>query len=261
MDTAMRCLRGDFRPREVPRYLAFISVTFWSIIFAAWVVYPDDRPFCIMIHTFSALGSFNADRNPTGWWLFSIAMLFWGTSAMPVVLYISRRLTAISAWAAVPARVFMLIGCVGMALVGVFPDARGTVIGDWQWTHIHTKVALTAAGGFVLGTAWAGLVIGADALLHRRRQPRIARWSLLPPYILLEGMCSITAYHLIKWEFVYADMKAAAIAAGQQIGSSWSEAIKTRYSFPLWENLTIYTLFIFLIWFTYMLSRSAREVR
>ena len=44
-------------------------------------------------------------------------------------------------------------------------------------------------------------------------------------------------------------MKAEAAASGGHIGSSWAEGLHTCYSFPLWENVVIYTLFIFLIWF------------
>ncbi|HRZ84483.1 MAG TPA: hypothetical protein P5069_18675, partial [Candidatus Hydrogenedentes bacterium] len=61
---------------------------------------------------------------------------------------------------------------------------------------------------------------------------------------------------LVRWEYVYAAKKAAAAAAGASIGSSWSEAMNTRYSFPLWENILIYTLFLFLVWVVTALTAS-----
>ena len=47
-----------------------------------------------------------------------------------------------------------------------------------------------------------------------------------------------------------------AAAAGASIGSSWSEAMNTRYSFPLWENILIYTLFLFLVWMVTALTAA-----
>ena len=50
---------------------------------------------------------------------------------------------------------------------------------------------------------------------------------------------------------------ATRIGAGRHRGA----ALGTRYSFPLWEQMMIYTLFIFLIWFSLALpSETAREV-
>ncbi|HOH43512.1 MAG TPA: hypothetical protein PLZ53_10375, partial [Candidatus Hydrogenedentes bacterium] len=68
------------------------------------------------------------------------------------------------------------------------------------------------------------------------------------------------SYFLIKWEFVYAQMKAAAQATGQPIGSSWSEAMNTIYSFPLWENILIYSFFVFLVSKTLILSSDGPAV-
>ena len=54
----------------------------------------------------------------------------------------------------------------------------------------------------------------------------------------------------VIWGMRYEEMKKTAAATGAQIRSSWGESLNTVWAFPLWENLVIYTLFIFLAWFT-----------
>lgn len=72
-------------------------------------------------------------------------------------------------------------------------------------------------------------------------------------------MTGTAAYYLISWEFIYADMKSKAALAGVRIGSSWSEALNTRYSFPLWENVVIYTFYVFFAWFMLVLPNKLPE--
>ncbi|HNR31630.1 MAG TPA: hypothetical protein PKI11_12140 [Candidatus Hydrogenedentes bacterium] len=249
---------GDFRAGELKRYVTVVSLGFWGLIFIAWLSYPKDHHYSIMTHTFSFLGSFEGKHNPRWWWIFSIAMTFWGCAAMPLAFYIHRRFAVFTKWGARVGTLFLLMGCTGIVLVAVFPDARGAVIGTWEWTEIHEKVAIIAAAGFILGNTWHGLLLVADAFSSRWTgvAPRPARRAILWPYLFWVTLTGIAAYFLITWEFLYAEMKAAAHASGAHIGSSWSEALNTRYSFPLWENITIYTLFIFLIWFTLALPRG-----
>ena len=237
-------------------YLTFISVTFWSVIFLAWLMYPWENSYSIMTHTFSFLGSYDEKHNPEWWWIFSIAMLFWCFSAMPVVLYIYRHFTGLTLWGARLGAALLLTGCVHIGLVGIFPDARGMVFGVARLGEVHKWVAIIAAAGFILGIGWHGLMLLGDLVIAvmRRKPCRLAHGWLLPPYVFWLIVLATASYFLIKWEFIYAEMKAAAQASGASIGSSWSEAMNTRYSFPLWENSCIYTLFIFLIWFAGALS-------
>jgi hypothetical protein len=151
-----------------------------------------------------------------------------------------------------------LMACLGIMTIAVFPDARGKVIGNFEWTHIHEKAALLVAIGFGLGIPWHGILLLKD--WFSPRNPRSAdgfhHARFVWPYLLWTTVFSVGMYFQIKWEFVYADMKAAAAAAGTQIGSHWSEALNTRYSFPLWENLVIYTMFVFLVWFTLLMPNE-----
>lgn len=252
MRALIRYATGDFSTTELRRYVAVVTVGFWGVIFIAWLSYPRDHHYSIMTHTFSFLGSFESKHNPRWWWIFSTAMTFWGCASMPLAQYIRRRFSVFTKWGARIGATFLTLGSTGIVLVAFFPDAHGAVIGNWEWTDIHEKAAVLAAAGYIFGNTWHGLLLLLDALSSwwTRRPPHVARMRLFWPYLFWLCITSIAAYFLITWEFLYAEMRAAAAATGAHIGSSWSEAMNTRYSFPLWENITIYTLFIFLMWFT-----------
>ena len=250
MDTLRRYILGDFEPGELRGYLFFEALLFWGLIAHCWIIYPAENHYSIMTHTFSFLGSFESKHNPGGWWLFSIAMVFWGSATAPVVLYLYRRFATISKWGARAGAFLMLMGCTGIVLVALFPDVPGNVIGDWRSTDIHEKASILIAAGFLLGISWYGVLLlkdrffpgpggGGSCFNHGR---------LLWPYLFWGIVVGVATYFQIRWEFVYAEMKAAAAASGAHIGSHWSEALNTCYSFPLWENVVIYTLFIFLVW-------------
>jgi hypothetical protein len=251
MDVLTRCLWGDFRMIELRRYLAFESLTFCGLIFVSWLSYPDEHHYSIMTHTFSFFGSFESKHNPEWWWIFSIAMTFWGCATVPLVFYVYRRFVTVAAWGARLGVLLMLAGCAGVVLVACFPDAHGAVIGDAEWTDIHEKAALLVAAGFGLGIPWLGLLLLKDRFFGRtaRNGYRFDHGRLLWPYLFWLTVTGTAMYFQIAWEFVYAERKAAADAAGAHFGSHWAEALNTRYSFPLWENITIYALFIFLMWF------------
>jgi hypothetical protein len=258
IDILKRCVLGDLRRDELRGYVALEAALFWGTIFVAWNLYPAEHKYSIMTHTFSFLGSFDGEHNPQWWWVFSIAMYVWGLGNVPLVLYVYRRFATISAWGAMIGAFLFLAGCVGVVLVAAFPDARPEVIGHIRWTEIHEKAALLDAAGFTLGILWHGVLLltdrffgagsrGTSCFNHRR---------LLWPYVFWVSVTGVAVRYLITWEHIYAKMKAAAAVSGAHIGSSWSEALNTRYSFPLWENVLIYTLYIFLAWFVLALPND-----
>ncbi len=258
-----RCITGGFRSVELKRYLAFLSTYFWGLIFLAWLSYPAEHKFSIMTHTFSFLGSFRPEHNPERWWIFSIAMISWGLLTMPLVLYFHRRMVAISLWGARAGSFFLLLGCVGISLVGVFPDVGTQLIGSIRWTDVHMKAALFVGVGFIVGIGCYGVLLLMDRfyLPTSKYALRFDHRKLMWPYLLWLTVFSVSAYFLIRWEFVYPQWKAAAVATGVDIGSSWGAALGTRYSFPLWEQMLIYTLFIFLIWFSLALPSEEERLQ
>ncbi len=252
MEQLKRIMSGDFARNEARQYLLCMSGVFWGLILLAWLGYPAENRYSIMTHTFSFLGSYETKHNPHWWWLFTVAMIFWGGAGIPLSLYYRRRLHVVSARGAWVGAGLLILGFVNIGLVGVFPDVRTVVYNELRVTDIHEKTAVLSAVGFILGISGYGLLLLKDALGERR----LAHRGMVAPYVFWVGVLTVASYFLIKWEFVYAEKRAAAQAAGVSIGSSWSEALNTRYSFPLWENILIYTLFIFLVWFGFTLSQA-----
>ena len=258
MDVLKQYVTGDLEPAELRGYLVFETLVFWGLIFVCWLIYPVENKYSIMTHTFSFLGSFEGQHNPRGWWLFTVAMIFWGLATVPLTFYLYRRFAASSPWGARVGALLMLAGCAGVVLVGIFPDARNPIIGDWRSTDIHEKAALLIAAGLGLSIPWHGLLVlkdrfswipfGGEGCFDCRR--------LAWPYLFWLTITGVAVYFQVKWEFVYAEMRAAAEASGTKIGSHWSEALNTPYSFPLWENVVIYTLFLTLIWLAIAVSNE-----
>jgi len=254
MAAVLQCLRGQFTASALYRYVFFVCVTFWGLIFLAWLGYPEENKYSIMTHTFSFLGSYEMKHSPVWWWLFSVAMVFWAVAGMPLVLHIQRHFAYLSKWGARAGAALLLLGCVNIGLVGIFPDAKTPLGPNLQVTDIHEKVAILAAAGFIFGIILHGVLLLKDRFLSNNHQ--FEHRPFIPLYAFWLTILFTASYFLIKWEYVYAARKAAARAAGTSIGSSWSEAMNTIYSFPLWENILIYTLFIFLVWLSLLLAKA-----
>jgi hypothetical membrane protein len=260
MKMLLHTVRGHFTPATLRVYLAAQALFFWGIIFICWRLFPEENAFSILTHTFSYLGSFEPDRNPPGWWLFCIAMVFWGLSSVPVVSYITHQVALASGKPLRgPARL-LTTGCAGIVLVGLFPDARGAILGPIRWTDLHYLGALFVVIGFVFGVPWfAARLFRASRSASTPEPARAACRKARLPQLLFIAETTVALTFLIRWEFVYRDRRAEAEAAGRIIGSPWSEAMNTPYSFPLWDNLFVYTLFVYLVWTALALSSEQQN--
>ncbi len=254
MDAFLCLAKGDFDRPVLQRYLAVVGGIYWCLIFACWRLFPEHK-FSIMSHTYSALGSYDQSNNPQWWWLFSVAMTSWGVVMIPVVFYNFRRLAVISAGAAGMGALFMMLGGIGISLVGIFPDAGGVTFGNHEIREVHKYVALAGAGGYLLSALWFGGMLVYDVLVTGNGDFDY-KW-IIPPYVILGSVFGTGVHYLLQWESVYGKLKAAAIAAGQPVPGHFGAALNTRYSFPLWENLTIWSLFIFIVWFALALPEEA----
>lgn len=249
MTHATRLVQGRFSPKSLRIYTAALAFFFWGLSYLCWLQFPVENAFSIHTHTFSYLGSFNEDRNPTGWWLFTIAMAGWGLASIPLVRHIRRQLENTAPNGARRAGRCLIAGCIGIILVGLFPDARETLIGPIRWTSLHYVGALVLVLGFLIGIPWTAVLVRRAATSPDiddtvRSAFKRAWW----PHVLFLVEVSVSLLFLIRWEFIYPKLKAAAEAAGQEFGSPWREAMNTIYSFPLWDNLFVQTLFIYFIW-------------
>ena len=257
MDACLRLITGDFDRPVLWRYLAVVYGIYWGLILGCLSLFPEHK-FTIMSHSYSALGSYSADNNPQWWWLFSIAMTFWGIAMVPVVFYNFRRLAIISVWAAGIGAFFMMVGGIGISLVGFFPDGRGTTFGNLEIRKIHNCVALIGTIGYVVSSICFGIMLIIDALKNATSGEHgdfDYKWLILP-YLVSGGLFGTGLHFMFRWESVYANLRAAAIAAGQPVPGHFGAALNTRYSFPLWENLAVCALFLFIGWFALALPKE-----
>ena len=258
----LNIVSGRFAPGTLRFYLATEALVFWGVIFLCWRRFPPENAFSIHTHTFSYLGSFEPDRNPPGWWLFSIAMVFWGLASVPVVLHNLRRLAPANPRGLRVTGGLMLTGCFGIVLVGLFPDARGPVLGSLRWTDIHYVGAVVLVLGFLIGIPRFALSLRRAARDNAmapgvRRACQWARW----PQAVFLSISGVALTLLVLWIFVYEQRRAVAEAAGRIFGSPWMEAMHTPYSFPLWDNVFVQSLFIYLAWTALALSGRSSERR
>jgi len=253
MEAFVEFATGDFDGSTLRRYLAVVCAIYGSLILSCVALFPAPG-FSIMIHSYSTLGSWNESNNPQWWWLFSTAMTMWGIAMIPVVFYNYRRMAVISGWAAAIGSFLMLLGGIGVSLVGIFPDAHGT-IGAYEIREIHKYVAIFGAGFYILSNIWFGVMLLIDALRNRFDGDFNYKW-FIPPYVAWGSVFVVGVHFMLEWERVYPQVKAAAIAAGQPVPGHYGGALNTRYSFPLWENLVIYSLIIFIVWFALALPKE-----
>ncbi len=262
MPECRRLLAGRFTGKDMRRYAAFMSAAVWGLILLARMLYPPENKYSIMTHTLSRLGSFSDRHNPDWWWLFSLSLLFWGISAVPVVLYFYRQFKEFSVRGARAGAALLLTGCAGIMVTGMFPSVRITVFNSLRVNVIHDNAAGIAFLATNLGIAWLGILLLGDTVVSRcrGRERVLAGRPLLYPYILWIAVISAAFYFRIRWNHsVYPMLEAEAAAAGKSIGSSWSEALSTPYSFPLWQHISVAAVFIFLVWFSIILSGSRRR--
>ncbi len=264
METVKRFLSGRHRPAEIRWHLAALAVVYWGLVFGAWLGYPAEHDYSVKTHTLSALGSFDDRHNPEYFWLFSVAMVYCGLAMTPVILYIRRRVMEVSRRGARLGAFFFLVGCAAIVLTGLFPDARGTVIGSLQWREIHENVAVLIAVGFSLGVVWHGALLLRDKLKRKTFAERGTHpyLRLVGPFILCVPVFVAVGLK-IEWASVYAAIHAAARASGNEIETCLKAAVHGLESYPLLEHVSIWALTIFVIWFASALppegGQEARE--
>lgn len=258
METLKRYVSGQHTSLEIRLHLAALALVYWGLVFCAWRAYPAEHHYSVTTHTLSALGSFDARHNPESFWVFSLAMVYCGLTMMPVILYIRRRVSAVSDFGAQIGALFFLAGCAAIVLTGLFPDAHARVLGDWQSKEIHRTVASSIGLAFGLGIIWHGVLLLKDKLT-RETFAGVSDYpylKLVGPFLLCVPIF-VTAGFRIRWASLYAALLAAAGHSRHAMAANWSAALRGFHSFPLLEHLAIWALTIFVIWFAAALPREA----
>jgi len=254
MNRFKRFVSGNHTPGEIRCHLALLAIVFWALIACARLGYPAENAYSIHRETFSAMGSFEHGNNPHWFWVFSIAMIYCGALLMPVVRYIHRRIRAISRVGAGIGAFFFYLGSLGMIVVGLFPYAHATIIGDWKWEHFHMVGASFLIIGFVPGILIHGGLVLKDALTQKKlstgKDSPYRR--LIGPFLLCAPVMGFVAYN-IHWASVFAAIKALVVASGHGFVHDITHAMYRFGGIPILEHVAIWSLTIFIIWFTMML--------
>jgi hypothetical protein len=245
MERLKRYVFGGHSPVEIRWHLALLVAGYWGLVLCAWLGYPAENHFSVTTAMLSALGSFEERYNPRWYWVFSVAMVYCGVCMVPVMLYVRRRLSAVSAWGASVGAFFFLLGCAAIMLTGLFPYAHRDFLG-WRLAHLHMNAAALITASFALGFVWHGLLLLQDRFTRRtfdRVGPRpylrfIGPFVICIPVILAVGQ-------RIDWKLVL---------AGNMDG-----AFSGMVHFPLLEHVAIWTLTVFVVWFTVVLPHPGEE--
>lgn len=260
MEAAKRCITGTHNAREIRCHLILLAIGYWVLVYFAWRGYMEQRPYSVMTHTLSALGSFDKNHNPNAFWLFSVAMVFCGTAMIPIILYIRRKIAVMSELGAWVGSLLFLMGCIAIILTGVFPDAHGKVVGSWEWRDIHMKSAVTIAVGFGLGLIWHWILIIRDMVT----QGTLAESGKLP-YLKIMGPFTVTlpiftAIALrLEWKYFFAAIQAGLRLSVEEMQRYWEIVGKDFRSFPLLEHMSIWGLTVFVIWFAAVMPNKDYE--
>ena len=261
MERLKRCVCGGHGPAEIRWHLALLMAGYWGLVFCAWLGYPAENHFSVQTRMLSALGSFEDCYNPRWYWLFTAAMVYCGMCMVPVILYMRRRLSPVSGRGATAGACFFLLGCGATMLTGLLPYAHRDVLG-WQLSDLHMNAAALLAGSFALGFGWHGLLLLRAWLAGRPFGPHGPRVYLrfVGPFLL--GVPVLVALALrIRWGSVWAAACAAAGASGKEAAGFMSAAFGGMVHFPLLEHIAIWTLTVFVVWFTVVLPHPDGEVR
>jgi len=256
MKSVERLMCGKFAAGELRHYVAVKTVVFWGLIFLVWLLYPEENHHSIMTHTLSFLGSYEAFHNPQWWWLFSLALCFWGAAMIPLVRYAEKRLALISPCGARFGALLMYIGATGIIGVGLFPEGQATIMGNITTSHGHRAACLLLEIGVGGGIFWHGALLLRGACTGGPSGFRYHRF--IAPHVFL-GLILVPIFWLLaSRQFVFPPLTAEETVSVHTPGSEWYNALNSVRSFPFWENLLITAVFVFLCWFALLLP-SERE--
>lgn len=204
---------------------------------------PADSDFRFFRSCVSNLGSPDAEHNPSGFLVFSGALIVMGITLVPLVLFRHARMHAALGTTLRMRLVtgFYLLGITAWVLTGVVPLSRDPLIGAATWDDVHNVIAKIAYLG--VGT---GLMVDTLALLiHRaaarvRGTPNPVDERLFVPYALAVLVVGAAVFVILTWQ-----AKRAADPLLHWTGDGF-------YSFPFWEWSMTLTAPIVLAWVAYL---------
>nr|MDO8112123.1 hypothetical protein [Candidatus Sigynarchaeota archaeon] len=160
-DLAVSFFKGIFSGKSLRIYLILLGLIFGSTIAGAIALFPGYAFFDFSI---SDLGV--PLYNPSGWWLFSVAMWSQAVLVIPFFMHVRNIFTKYTPRLARLFRDAVFATSAGMGWLGFFPDAPPTR--GW-----HFFAAGITFGGFLIDgcISWVTLIkMGHQSKEHRRKQ-------------------------------------------------------------------------------------------
>ena len=198
-----RFVKGEFQSKELKIYWLITFLFSVLMILIAYLLYPPEDNYTILTHTLSYLGDYI--RNPRGWGFFSVAMIIMGFSFSNMVMYIYKREVLILPWLARSGLFFAQIGCLGVILVGFFPDVHGeNFLEDVSMGKAHNIIAMFAIFGLLIGLIHFGVLFIIDHFPKCRvnRDELYPKPITFPMFILLAygGFGMFISQQIVKKE-------------------------------------------------------------
>ncbi|CAL6011097.1 Conserved_hypothetical protein [Hexamita inflata] len=205
-----------------------------------------------MTATFSFLGSNEQNSNPNGWYWFSIGMFTSFFVEIPLIMYVYQRLRLVNFRLAKVSNGFWLTGVSSQFLIGVFRSSRDKVFGKIEFRKIHNIVAIICFLSLLVGAPCSAALVAYDKpksctnygkknLLNHRLTDICISLVMLSLFLVV--------LFCVLWQIVYPIL----YKQDPTIGSNWTAGMNTIWSFPLWENVCIITLYVYILWFPFML--------
>ncbi|CAL6002300.1 Conserved_hypothetical protein [Hexamita inflata] len=224
----------------------------WCIYGLSYYTYNTFNHYSILSCTFSFLGSWDDNRNPTGWYWFTIGMILSSLFEVPLVFYVHLRLKNVNKTLAQIGTGFWLVGIVSQFLVGCFSCSNSLLFGSVSFGDVHNNVATVTFVALLVGAPVYAALVGYD---KPKSCKKIGKGNILNHFYtdIFMGVVifaiSTVVFFCLLWQIVYLALK----SKNPHMGSSFNESMNTVFSFALWENVVIITLYIILWGFPFTL--------
>ncbi|NMC07037.1 MAG: DUF998 domain-containing protein [Candidatus Lokiarchaeota archaeon] len=199
----MSFFSGNFSARTFRSYLLAIAAIFGGLVFTSYLLYPG---YTFFDYSVSSLGAWH--KNPSGWWVFSIAMWAMGIMIVPFFMHVKR---VFSRYTPRFARLFeacVLVTAGGMVALGFFPESPGTA-------PVHYVAAAFIFGGFFVDACISWLSLARMAIVAPTRRKKLFVIACLSSmiaafWVVLAGMAIMHAISrpaflasIYFWEWAY----------------------------------------------------------
>lgn len=243
----LRVLTAPFQsPRAVLRFGLGGMALLALLAIGSLLTYPPENGYEPLGSSASYLGSFDSDRNPAGWWMFSGGLLLIGLVLIRLTLARHRLIAARvrDGGALKFATACHLAAALCYSLLGLIPDADSASLGPWSFNTVHDRIAALSFFVMGLGLSTDGLIFLLDRRAHGGAHFPQARihW----PYATFTVAGLLAASSLGYW-YVRCELDSSL--------KHWPG--EGLYCFPMWEWFLIFFGPALMVWVTWILRDDA----